>query len=112
MYADGISACWPSCNIFDVSNAKLRISRAEWVDQMAVQLDAVNARVLAAVDAILADHPNAVIVLFSDHGGRIDVESEEVHRSFLAARTPDHPGLFEREPHPHAILRLISEGYP
>lgn len=112
LYADGISACWPDCNIFDVSTEKLRISRAQWADQMSAQLEAVNARLLAAVDTILAEHPDAVIVLFSDHGGRMDVESEEVHRSFLAARTPGHPGLFEEEPHPHAILRIVSGAYP
>lgn len=112
VYADGLSPCWPGCNIFDVSTDKLDISRAEWADQMAIQLEAVNARVLGAVDTILDEHPDAVIVLFSDHGGRIDMESEEVHHSFLAARTPDHPGLFAGEPHPHAILRLLREAYP
>ena len=112
IYADGISPCWPSCNIFDVSTEKLRISRAEWADQMSIQLDAVNSRVLAAVDAILNDHPDAAIVLFSDHGGRMDMESEEVHHSFLAARTPLHPELFQGEPHPHAILRLLKDAYP
>ena len=112
VYAGGISACWPGCNIFDVSTEKLGISRAEWADQMAIQLEAVNARVLGAVDTILDEHPDAAIVLFSDHGGRIDMESEEVHHSFLAARTPEHPELFEDEPHPHAILRLLNQAYP
>jgi len=112
VYADGLSPCWPGCNIFDVSTDKLDISRAEWANQMAIQLEAVNARVLGAVDTILDEHPDAVIVLFSDHGGRIDMESEEVHHSFLAARTPEHPGLFDDEPHPHAILRLLNQAYP
>jgi hypothetical protein len=40
------------------------------------------------------------------------MDSEEVHRSFLAARTPEHPGLFKEEPHPYAILRLLDEAYP
>ena len=112
IYADGISPCWPGCNIFDVAAEKLHVARAEWADQMAAQVEHVNARVLDAVDRILADHPDAAIVLFSDHGGRIDVESEEVHHSFLAARTPRRPGLFRDEPHPHAILRLMEEAYP
>jgi hypothetical protein len=112
IYADGISPCWPSCNIFDVSTDKLGISRGEWADQMSIQLEAVNSRVLTATDAILREHPDAAIVLFSDHGGRIDMDSEEVHRSFLAARTPEHPGLFKEEPHPYAILRLLDEAYP
>jgi hypothetical protein len=112
IYADGISDCWPRCNIFDVSTEKLQISRTEWAEQMDVQVDEVNGRVLAAVDAILGEHPDAVIVLFSDHGGRLDVESDEVYRSLLVARTPGHAGLFSAEPHPHAILRLVAEAYP
>ena len=112
IYADGLSDCWPGCNIFDVSTDKLDISVDEWADQMSTQLAASNQRVLATIDRVLATHPDAVIVLFSDHGGRYDVESDEVHHSFLAARTPDHPKLFASEPHPHAILRRITGAYP
>jgi hypothetical protein len=112
LYAGGLSACWPGCDIFDVAASKLEISVDEWADRMDGQLRAVNERVLAAVDQLLGDHPDAVIVLFSDHGGRYDLELDEVHRSFLAARTPDHPGLLADEPHPHAVLRLIEATYP
>lgn len=111
IYADGISACWPGCNIFDVSAENLEIDREEWSAQMAVQLEAVNDRVLAAVDRLLAKHPQAVIVLFSDHGGRYDAASNEVHHSFLVAKTPGHAGMFDREPHPHAVLRLVTDAY-
>ena len=38
---------------------------------MDVQLHAVNAMLLEAVDKILAEQSDAVIVLFSDHGGRM-----------------------------------------
>jgi hypothetical protein len=112
LYAGGLSACWPGCDIFDVAARKLEISVDEWAERMDTQLRAVNERVLAAVDEILIEHPDAVIVLFSDHGGRYDLDLDEVHRSFLAARTPGHPGLFADEPHPHAVLRLIDATYP
>ena len=112
IYADGISACWPRCSIFDVTAKGLEISRAEWAEQMDVQLHAVNAMLLEAVDKILAERSDAVIVLFSDHGGRMRLPGDEVHHSFLAARTPGNARLFAAEPHPHAVLRVISEAYP
>lgn len=112
IYADGISACWPRCSIFDVTARGLEISKAEWTEQMNVQLLAVNAMLLEAVDKILAKRSDAAIVLFSDHGGRMPIPGDEVHHSFLAARTPGNPRLFASEPHPHAVLRVISEAYP
>ena len=112
IYADGISACWPGCSIFDVTAVGLGISKAEWAEQMDVQLHAVNGMLLEAVDEILAERRDAVIVLFSDHGGRMGLPGDEVHHSFLAARTPGNARLFATEPHPHAVLRVISEAYP
>ena len=79
---------------------------------MDVQLDAVNALLLEAVDDITAKRGDAVIVIFSDHGGRMDLPYDEVHHTFLAARTPGNAGLFRTEPHPHSVLRVISEAYP
>ena len=112
LYAGGVADCWPGCNIFDVEASKLDMSVDEWSERMEGQLEAVNSRVLAAVDAILDRDSEAVIVLFSDHGGRYDVDLPEVHHTFLAARTPGGPRLFEDEPHPHALLRRTLEAYP
>ena len=100
LYAGGVAACWPGCNIFDVAADRLEISVDEWANRMDGQLEAVNARVISALDAIIERDPDAVIVLFSDHGGRYDVDLPEVHHTFLAARTPGNPRLFEAEPHP------------
>ena len=47
-----------------------------------------------AIDEILAERSDAVIVLFSDHGGRMSLPGDEVHHSFLAARTPGNARLF------------------
>jgi hypothetical protein len=62
----------------------------------------------ASVDALVEADPDAVIVLFSDHGGRYGSEGDESHRSFLVAQNPGHPDLFADEPHTHAVLRLVS----
>jgi hypothetical protein len=112
VYADGLAPCWPGCGIFEANAEALGISIHEWGEQMARQLPAVNERILATIDDLLAADPDTVIVLFSDHGGRYGAENDEWHRSFLAARTPGHPDLFATEPHPHAVLRLVSSAYP
>lgn len=111
LYAGGVAECWPGCGIFEVTPSSLGMSVEEWASRMNGQLGAVNARVLAAVDEILETHPDAVIVLFSDHGGKFNGRPE-MHHTFLAARTPGNSRLFEVEPHPHALLRLTLEAYP
>ena len=65
---------------------------------MDVQLHAVNAMLLEAIDEILAERSDAVIVLFSDHGGRMPIPGDEVHHSFLAARTPATPACLPPNP--------------
>ena len=49
------------------------------------------------------------MVLFGDPGGqRTEDALDEWYRTLLVARTPDRPGLFEREPRPDAILGLLE----
>jgi hypothetical protein len=112
LYAGGLTECWPGCDVFDVNADKLEMSVDEWGDRMKSNLIGVNGRVLGFVDRLLSKHPDAVIVLLSDHGGRWVADGSEVHRSFLAALTPGHPQLFRDEPHPDAVLRLIEATYP
>jgi len=62
-------------------------------------LAAVNRRLVATIDAMLARDPDAVIVLFSDHGSRYSFDApDEWTRSFLAARTPGQAHLFGESP--------------
>jgi hypothetical protein len=104
--------CWPECQVFADSIQDLGITREQWKEGMTAQLDALHPRLLRAVDQILADEPDAVIVLFSDHGGRMDEDDrDEWYRSFLAARTPGHPGLFSDSPRPDTIIRTLLEAY-
>jgi hypothetical protein len=104
--------CWPECQVFADSMQDLGITRAQWKEGMTEQLDALHPRLLRAVDEILADEPDAVIVLFSDHGGRMDeADRDEWHRTFLAAHTPGHPGLFDDSPRPDTIIRTLVEAY-
>lgn len=115
--ADGsprpVSACWPACDLFDSTVERLGISQTQWAQGMGAQLTVLNARVIEAVDSIRADHEDAVVVLFSDHGGRYTYEDEdEWHRSFLASLTPGFPNLFGESPGPEDILRKLELSYP
>lgn len=79
--------CWPECDPFDIDLGRLGISLDEWAAGTAGNLAYLNDRLIGVVDAILGRHPEAVIVLFSDHGGRWSAdEPDEWRRSFLAAR--------------------------
>ena len=56
---------------------------------MKLQLDELNRLVLEALDRIQEVDPDAVVVLFSDHGIRYSLEDlDEHYRILLAARTP------------------------
>jgi hypothetical protein len=105
--------CWPSsCALLDSTIEDMGISREAWAEAMSEQVSVLNERLLQAIDAILAKDPGAVIVLFSDHGGRrAEDEAEEWHQSFLAARTPGFPGLYREDPGPRDILRQIERAY-
>ena len=90
----------------------MEISRDEWEAGMGTQVAALNKRLLSTIDEVLARHPDAVIVLFSDHGGRADSDdTAELHRSFLAARTPDHPRLFANAPFAEEVIRTLLRSY-
>lgn len=67
-------------------------------------IDWLNVRIVEIVDSILAKHPDATIVLFSDHGNRF-TDLEDDHKAFLAARTPGRPGLFVDDP---AVGNIVS----
>ena len=88
------------------------VTEDRWADGMAGQLQVLNARLLETIDRVVDRHPDAVIVLFSDHGGRTSTaDLDEWHRSFLAARTPGHPGLFSDEPRRDTIIRTLLSTY-
>ena len=104
--------CWPGCGAFTNQIEFLKVTKAEWADGMAAQLEYLNGLLLGAIDSVLARDPDAVIVLFSDHGGRYsEHDRDEWNRTFLAARTPGHPGLFADAPRPDVIIRSLFDAY-
>lgn len=95
--------CWPDCSLFDLPLPPSEIARHK-----GQYLHWLNQRLITTVDLILAKDSAAEIVLFSDHGGRFPDDPDEWHRSFLAARTPSRPHLFESSPHPRSLFPLLG----
>ena len=104
---------WPGVNIFAAQIETMGMTLPDYSAAMKGDLATLNPKLLAMVDAIVAKDPRAVVVLFSDHGSRysLDLKQTEWYHSFLAARTPDHPGLFSSDPVPTAILRTLLPTY-
>ena len=102
--------CWPSsCHIFTNVVENLRIPRSAWIAGMADNIAHLDETLIETIDRILERRPDATIVLFSDHGGRMSREDRaEYHRTFLAARTPGYPGWFADDPGPDRVFSVVD----
>jgi hypothetical protein len=89
--------CYPrACGMTMTEVDRLGISPEAYGEAMVEQVDYLNDQLLRTVDAIIDRDPTAVVVLFSDHGGRFaEGPSGEHFRTFMAARTPGHDRLFD-----------------
>jgi hypothetical protein len=93
--------CWYAlaCSLFNGFPGNLGLSEDEFADKVGPQVAAVNERVVRATERIVRSDPDAVIVIFSDHGIRYrDLDDPEAFRSLFAARGTDArraDGLFE-----------------
>jgi hypothetical protein len=115
--ADGkplpVPSFWPRSKLLTGQIEVMGITVAEYASSMKAELATLNRKLLAMVDAIVDRDPDAVVVLLSDHGSRysLALQGTEWYRSFLAARTPGHPGLFADDPTPTALLRILLPVY-
>lgn len=88
--------CYPQrCGMTTPELDRLDIDAETYADALVAQVTYLNGQILRTVDAIAAADPDAVIVLFSDHGVRYqEGPSAEHFRTFLATRTPGQEDLF------------------
>ena len=102
-------SCWPSCSVpWLVAGGT--IPREEWLPGLTGTLRYLNVRLVRIVDSIIAKRPDAVIVLFSDHGGRFSYNDPgEWHQTLLVARTPQRPMLFKNTPRPDMVIQLVID---
>lgn len=101
-----LAACYPwTCGMTTPEAGRLGMDLEEYGAGLVGQVEYLNGLLLDAVDRIVAADPDAVIVLFSDHGARFsEGPSDEHFRIFLAARTPGHEGLLGR---PRTLVNLF-----
>ena len=108
-----VQACYASgCSIWTSERKVLGLSAEQYARLMDGQIRFLNSQILEMVDHLTADDPNAVIVLFGDHGLRFSTGvSTEYFRDFFAARTPGHPRLFSDDISPVNVLSTIENTY-
>lgn len=107
------SSCYPtSCSFNLTEAAELGMNEQEYAAALGAHLEHLNRLLLQSVDRVIEADPEAVIVLFSDHGARHDPGDVEEHLSILlAARTPGRHGLFAADESPVNLLSLIFNAY-
>jgi hypothetical protein len=109
----GPPECFPAtCGLWVTVSHELGISPAAYAAAMGAQIAALNERILALADAIVSNDPQAVVILFSDHGARHDRENEEEFvRDFFAARTPGHTAVFPEDVHLVNVFPHLFSAY-
>lgn len=104
--------CYPGCGLWDAAIEQLGYTKAEYAMRLEEQLGWLNARLLEAIDDVISDDPNAVIILMSDHGSRAERSNPaEYFRNFVAARTPHHASLFPDDIHTVNVLSATMNAY-
>ncbi len=104
---------WPLHKLLTGQIEVMGIGVEEYAASMRAELATLNRKLLAMIDEIVARDPDAVVVLFGDHGSRysLALQESEWYRNFTAARTPGHPGLFGDAPTPTTFLRTLLPTY-
>jgi hypothetical protein len=105
--------CFPAeCSLWQSTVGELSLGLDEYRSQLYDQLAILNEATLNAVGTIVALDPEAVVVIFSDHGLRYSLDdTDEQFRSFLAARTPGVERLFPDDETAVNILRRFASAY-
>jgi hypothetical protein len=103
-------ACYPATCRFGQTR-EIGLAADDFWRLYADQMTYLNGLVLSAIDTILAD-PEAVIIVFSDHGSRrTEDDKAEWHRTLFAARTPGAPDIFGGASHAPAIIPVLMNAY-
>ena len=107
-------SCRPSpCSFYESRADELGLTRRTYSTLLRRQIEYLNSRILEAVDRIVAADPTGVIVLFSDHATRYDLEGdpEETNHNLFAARTPGRVGVFADDQTPVNIFPRLLNAY-
>ena len=106
-----LQACFPtSCGFWDGWRSQL--NRDDFFVASTDQLAFTNGRILRAVDRLLSRPDPPIVIVFSDHGSRMDPDDpDEMLRNLFAAYTPGRPALFGEDPTPISIFPKLLNAY-
>jgi hypothetical protein len=105
-------SCDPMCERWTIYRERMPLPEREFEAAYSAQVLHVNELALGAVDAIVRANPEAVVILLSDHGARADpAQSDEWYRTFFAARTPGHRGVFDDDAGALAVFPTLFRAY-
>lgn len=97
---------------FHIDAEGVGLDHASFERHMADQIHYLNERMLQTIDRVIERSPDAVIVVFSDHGARHSTRTtDEWFRSYLAARTPGAPDLMPGNARPIDIFPRLLAAY-
>jgi len=97
---------------FHIDATEIGLTPSAYWAAMAEQVHYLNTLTLDAIDAVIEASPEAVIVIFSDHGARYSqAPTREWFHTFFAARTPGQAALYGDEARPVDIFPKLFEAY-
>lgn len=104
--------CDYPCRPFVTEQPASGLSPEAFYSAVGDQVHGLNGLVLSAIDAINTESPDAVVVIFSDHGLRSNPDNlNEFYSTFFAARTPGHHDVFPDDARPIEIFPRIFNAY-
>ena len=96
-------ACFPACNIYGMT------SEADW-EAFPGQVEHVNELLLTAVDRIIGEDPEAIVILMSDHGSpRTGADTVNAFRNFFAARVPGGEVEYPDDVTPLTVIARLTD---
>jgi hypothetical protein len=103
--------CYPAtCQLYHPVADGVGWSRVEYRTRMAAHIQHVNQLVLRSIDGLLAQDPNSVVIVLSDHGTSGE-DPLDRFRNLILARTPDYPHLLGNAPTPINVLPRVLNAY-
>ena len=104
--------CTDECSRFRIHVEDSGLSERAFAKAYSDQVDYLNHAMLQVVGQIIDRTPDAIIVLFSDHGSRASQSPDvEWFDTFFAARTPGHPALFPDDARPIEVFPRLFNAY-
>lgn len=108
-----VPKCFPeTCSLSNSTMEDLGLQFEEFRGPFLAQLQELNSELLIAIDEVVSADPEAVIVLFSDHGARYSLRDLDEHfRILMATRSRGVRDLLGEDASPVNILRVIVDTY-